>query len=46
VVWHDHERFDHPATLTAEVAALERAGFAHVGVPWRFFGQAVVWAYK
>lgn len=45
-VWHDHERFDHPATLSAEVAALDRAGFAHVGVPWRFFGQAVVWAYK
>lgn len=45
-VWHDHEKFDHPSTLAAEVAALERAGFAHVGVPWRFFGQAVVWAYK
>ena len=45
-VWHEHERFDHPCTLTAEVAALERAGFDHVGVPWRFFGQAVVWAYR
>jgi len=45
-VWHDHERFDHPSTLSAEVGALERAGFTHVGVPWRFFGQAVVWAYK
>jgi tRNA (cmo5U34)-methyltransferase len=45
-VWHEHERFDHPVTLSAEVAALERAGFSHVGVPWRFFGQAVVWAYK
>jgi tRNA (cmo5U34)-methyltransferase len=45
-VWHDHERFDHPSTLAAELAALERAGFAHVGVPWRFFGQSVVWAYK
>src|SRR5580658_5150451 len=45
-VWHDHEQFDHPCTLAAETAALERAGFAHVGVPWRFFGQAVVWAYK
>lgn len=45
-VWHDHERFDHPATLEAEVAALDRAGFRHVGVPWRFFGQAVVWAYR
>lgn len=45
-VWHDHERFDHPSTLIAEVAALERAGFRHVGVPWRFFGQAVVWAYR
>ncbi len=45
-VWHEHEQFDHPATLADETAALERAGFAHVGVPWRFFGQAVVWAYK
>jgi tRNA (cmo5U34)-methyltransferase len=45
-VWHEHERFDHPSTLAAETAALERAGFSHVGVPWRFFGQAVVWAYK
>jgi tRNA (cmo5U34)-methyltransferase len=45
-VWHEHERFDHPATVAAEISALERAGFAHVGVPWRFFGQAVVWAYK
>jgi tRNA (cmo5U34)-methyltransferase len=45
-VWHDHERFDRPSTLTAELAALERAGFRHVGVPWRFFGQAVVWAYR
>jgi tRNA (cmo5U34)-methyltransferase len=45
-VWHDHEKFDRPSTLTAELAALERAGFAHVGVPWRFFGQAVVWAYR
>lgn len=45
-VWHEHERFDHPSTLAAETAALERTGFAHVGVPWRFFGQAVVWAYK
>jgi tRNA (cmo5U34)-methyltransferase len=44
-VWHEHERFDHPCTLTAEVTALERARFHHVGVPWRFFGQAVVWAY-
>jgi ubiquinone/menaquinone biosynthesis C-methylase UbiE len=45
-VWHEHERYDHPCTLTAETAALDRAGFSHVGVPWRFFGQAVVWAYK
>lgn len=45
-VWHDHERFDHPSTLGAELAALERTGFSHVGVPWRFYGQAVVWAYK
>ncbi|HTT16760.1 MAG TPA: class I SAM-dependent methyltransferase [Thermoplasmata archaeon] len=46
VAWHEHERFDHPCTVTAEVAALERARFAHVGVPWRYFGQAVVWAYR
>ena len=46
VVWHEHERFDHPCTLAAEVAALERARFPHVGVPWRYFGQAVVWAYR
>jgi len=45
-VWHEHERFDHPCTLPAETARLERAGFAHVGVPWRYFGQAVVWAYR
>jgi tRNA (cmo5U34)-methyltransferase len=45
-VWHEHEQFDHPSTLAAETGALERAGFAHVGVPWRFFGQVVVWAYK
>ncbi len=46
VVWHEHERFDHPCTVDAEVAALRRARFPHVGVPWRFFGQAVVWAYR
>lgn len=45
-VWHEHERFDHPCTLASETEQLARAGFAHVGVPWRFFGQAVVWAYK
>jgi tRNA (cmo5U34)-methyltransferase len=45
-VWHEHEQFDRPSTVAAETAALERAGFTHVGVPWRFFGQAVVWAYK
>jgi tRNA (cmo5U34)-methyltransferase len=45
-VWHDHEKFDRPCTVTAETTALERARFPHVGVPWRFFGQAVVWAYK
>jgi tRNA (cmo5U34)-methyltransferase len=45
-VWHGHEKFDRPSTLTAEVAALGRAGFRHVGIPWRFFGQAVVWAYR
>lgn len=45
-VWHEHERFDHPCTLSNETARLARAGFPHVGVPWRYFGQAVVWAYK
>jgi ubiquinone/menaquinone biosynthesis C-methylase UbiE len=45
-VWHEHERFDHPCTVTSETAQLARAGFSHVGIPWRFFGQAVVWAYK
>ncbi len=45
-VWHEHEKFDRPCTVASEVVALERAGFAHVGVPWRFFGQAVVWAYR
>jgi tRNA (cmo5U34)-methyltransferase len=46
VAWHEHERFDHPCTLEAEVAALERARFPHVGVPWRYYGQAVLWAYR
>jgi tRNA (cmo5U34)-methyltransferase len=45
-VWHEHEQFDHPCTLSDELAHLESAGFAHVDVPWRFFGQAVVWAYR
>ncbi|MCI4327627.1 MAG: class I SAM-dependent methyltransferase [Thermoplasmata archaeon] len=45
-VWHEHEAFDHPCTLSEELRRLERAGFAHVDVPWRFFGQAVVWAYR
>lgn len=45
-VWHEHERLDHPCTLDAETAALGRAEFLHVGVPWRFYGQAVVWAYR
>lgn len=45
-VWHEHEKFDHPCTVAAEVAALTRSGFAHVGNPWRFYGQAVIWAYK
>ncbi len=45
-VWHEHEKFDHPCTVAAELVALERTGFAHVGNPWRFYGQAVVWAYK
>jgi tRNA (cmo5U34)-methyltransferase len=45
-VWHAHERFDHPATLSAELALLRRGGFRHLDVPWRFFDQAVVWAYR
>ena len=45
-VWHEHERFDHPCTLSDELAHLTSAGFSHVDVPWRFFGQAVVWAYR
>ncbi len=45
-VWHEHEKFDHPCTVAAELAALSRGGFSHVGNPWRFYGQAVVWAYK
>jgi tRNA (cmo5U34)-methyltransferase len=44
--WHAHEQFDHPCPLSMELTALGRAGFPHVGVPWRFFGQAVVWAYR
>lgn len=44
--WHEHEQFDRPAPLSFEVEALERSGFSHVDVPWRFFGQAVVWAYR
>jgi tRNA (cmo5U34)-methyltransferase len=45
-VWHAHEQLDHPCTLSDEVSHLESAGFSHVDVPWRFFGQAVVWAYR
>ena len=44
--WHEHEQFDHPCTLSDELSHLESAGFSHVDVPWRFFGQAVVWAYR
>lgn len=45
-VWHAHERFDHPATLFEEIRRIRRAGFRHIEVPWRFFEQAVVWAYR
>ncbi len=45
-VWHEHEQFDHPCTVASELAGLQRVGFGHVGNPWRFYGQAVVWAYK
>jgi tRNA (cmo5U34)-methyltransferase len=44
-VWHAHERFDRPWTVAKELDALAAAGFRRVGVPWRFFAQAVVWAY-
>jgi len=46
IAWHEHEKFDRPCTLDSEVDQLGRAGFPHVGVPWRFFAQAVVWAFK
>ena len=45
-VWHEHEKFDRPCTLAAELSALGRAGFRHVATPWKFYAQAVVWAYK
>jgi tRNA (cmo5U34)-methyltransferase len=45
-VWHAHEAFDHPASLSAEIELLRRAGLTHVDVPWRFFDQAVIWAYR
>ncbi|MGI0053817.1 MAG: class I SAM-dependent methyltransferase [Thermoplasmata archaeon] len=44
--WRAHDPFDHPATLARELEMLRQAGFGHIGVPWRFFGQAVVWAYR
>lgn len=46
MVWHEHEKFDHPCTVESEVQHLLRSGFSHVGVPWRFLGQSVVWAYR
>jgi tRNA (cmo5U34)-methyltransferase len=45
-VWHEHEKFDHPWGVTDELAGLRSAGFLHVGVPWQFFAQTVVWAYR
>jgi len=45
-VWHEHERFDHPWGVGDEIRALHAAGFPHVGVPWQFFAQTVVWAYR
>lgn len=44
--WHAHEQFDHPWTVADEQAALTSGGFRRVGVPWRFFAQAVIWAYR
>ncbi|MHB8352082.1 MAG: class I SAM-dependent methyltransferase [Thermoplasmata archaeon] len=44
--WHRHDLFDHPTTLGTELELLRRARFGHVGVPWRFLGQAVIWAYR
>jgi tRNA (cmo5U34)-methyltransferase len=45
-VWHAHEYFDHPVPLSQEVQWLREAGFVHLDTPWRFFNQAVVWAYR
>lgn len=45
-VWHDHEAFDRPVTVSTELQWLREAGFIHLDTPWRFFNQAVIWAYK
>jgi tRNA (cmo5U34)-methyltransferase len=45
-VWHEHELFDHPVPLSREIQWLREAGFVHLDTPWRFFNQAVVWAYR
>jgi len=45
-VWHSHELFDHPVPLSWELDWIREAGFHHVDTPWRFFNQAVVWAYR
>ncbi len=45
-VWHEHELYDYPVPVSREIEWLRSAGFLHVDTPWRFFNQAVVWAYK
>ncbi len=45
-VWHDHEAFDRPVTVSSELTWLREAGFVHLDTPWRFFNQAVIWAYR
>ena len=45
-VWHRHDLFDHPTTVSHELDLLRRARFGHIDVPWRFLGQSVVWAYR
>lgn len=45
-VWHEHEAFDRPVTVSQELEWLRRAGFVHLDTPWRFFNQAVLWAYR
>ena len=45
-VWQEHEAFDRPVTVSQELRWLREAGFVHLDTPWRFFNQAVIWAYR